>query len=174
MSRLAQAPERPFLLTFEEGNSPRRVAGAPPRHRDPHNGEPMPSTRTATPFVSAVICTRNRPDKIGNAVASVLACDYPSFELVVIDQSSTDATQAVLAPITRSDSRLRYFHVDEAGLSRAYNSAIRRTDGEIIAFTDDDCIVPATWLRAIVDAFTADDEGDLLYGRVVPASGEQL
>jgi glycosyltransferase involved in cell wall biosynthesis len=133
----------------------------------------MPSTRTATPFVSAVICTRNRPDKIGNAVASVLASDYPAFELVVIDQSTTDATQTVLEPVTQSDSRLRYFHVDESGLSRAYNSAIRRTEGEIIAFTDDDCIVPATWLRAIVDAFMADDEGDLLYGRVVPATDQQ-
>src|SRR5437762_4081211 len=153
MSRLAQAHDRPFLLTFEEGNSPRRVAGAPPRHRDRRNGEPMPSTLTATPFVSAVICTRNRPDKIGNAVASVLASDYRSFELVVIDQSTTDATRTVLEPMAQNDPRLRYVHVDESGLSRAYNSAIRRTKGEIMAFTDDDCIVPATWLRAIVDAF---------------------
>jgi glycosyltransferase involved in cell wall biosynthesis len=122
--------------------------------------------------VSAVICTRNRPDKIGHAVASVLASDYPAFELTVIDQSTTDATEQVLTPIANGDPRLRYVHVEQAGLSRAYNTAIGRTSGEIIAFTDDDCIVPKDWLRLIVEAFQADDQGELLYGRVVPASND--
>lgn len=118
--------------------------------------------------VSAVICTRNRPDNIGNAVASVLANDYPNFELTVVDQSTDDLTGQVLAPIASADARLRYFHVDEAGLSRAYNTATRLTEGDIIAFTDDDCLVPADWLSAIAAAFEADPDGDLLYGRVVP------
>ena len=46
--------------------------------------------------VSAVICTRNRPDLIGNAVASVLANTYPSFDLLVVDQSDDDRTGAVV------------------------------------------------------------------------------
>lgn len=119
--------------------------------------------------VSAVICTRNREDKIGTAVASVLASDYPSFELTVIDQSTTDGTRKVVEPMAADDPRLRYIHVDEAGLSRAYNNGIRRTDGEILAFTDDDCIVAPDWLSTIVDAFAAEPDGDLLYGQVVAA-----
>jgi glycosyltransferase involved in cell wall biosynthesis len=122
--------------------------------------------------MSVVICTRNRPDKIGTAVTSVLANDHPAFDLTVIDQSTTDATEAVLVPFTQDDPRLHYFHVDEAGLSRAYNNGIRRTTGEIIAFTDDDCIVPTNWLTTIEEAFDADNEGDLLYGQVVAASTE--
>jgi glycosyltransferase involved in cell wall biosynthesis len=119
--------------------------------------------------VSAVICTRNRDDKIGTAIASVLANDHPSFDVTVIDQSTTDATRKVIEPMAAADPRLRYVHVDEAGLSRAYNNGIRRTEGDILAFTDDDCIVAPNWLRTIVDAFAAEPDGDLLYGQVLPA-----
>jgi glycosyltransferase involved in cell wall biosynthesis len=124
------------------------------------------------PAVSAVICTRNRPDKISYAVASVLDSDYPSFELTVIDQSTSDATEVALTELIERDDRLHYFHVTEAGLSRAYNTAIARTSGDIIVFTDDDCLVPVDWISKIVAAFADDDEGELLYGRVQPASFE--
>jgi glycosyltransferase involved in cell wall biosynthesis len=121
--------------------------------------------------ISAVICTRNRGDKIGTAIESVLANDYPSFDLTVIDQSTNDATRRVLEPIAAADPRLRYVHVDEAGLSRAYNNGIWRTDGEILAFTDDDCIVGPDWLSTIAQAFRCEPDGELLYGQVI-AAGE--
>jgi glycosyltransferase involved in cell wall biosynthesis len=118
--------------------------------------------------VSAVICTRNRPDKIGQAVASVLANEYPNFELTVIDQSTTDATEVALRDLLDADPRLHYIHSDEPGLSRAYNNGIGRTTGEIIAFTDDDCVVPSDWISTIAAAFESEPDGDLLYGQVVP------
>jgi glycosyltransferase involved in cell wall biosynthesis len=130
----------------------------------------MSPSSVVPPAVSAVICTRNRPDKIGQAVASVLASDYERFDLTVIDQSPNDATATVLQPVAERDSRLQYVHVGHTGLSKAYNTAIGRTTGEILAFTDDDCIAPPDWIRRIVDAFESDDESDLLYGQVVPAS----
>jgi glycosyltransferase involved in cell wall biosynthesis len=121
---------------------------------------------------SVVICTRNRADKIATAVGSVLELDYPSFDVTVVDQSTDDDTFAALAPFSE-DERLKYLHFDEAGLSRAYNNGIRNTTGEILAFTDDDCIVPKDWLRNIVDAFLAESDGELLYGQVEPfESGE--
>lgn len=116
---------------------------------------------------SVVICTRNRADKIATAVGSVLALDYPDFDLTVIDQSTSDDTRLALAGHL-DDSRLNYLHFTEPGLSRAYNNGIRNSTGEFIAFTDDDCIVPPDWLRKIVDAFTAEPDGDLLYGQVLP------
>ena len=131
-----------------------------------------PSAEPSRPsHVAVVICTRNRPDKIGQAISSVLACDHPDFDVTIVDQSTTDATAAVVEPMAQRDSRLRYFHVSEAGLSRAYNTGVRLTTGEVIAFTDDDCIVPSDWLTSISAALAADPEGDLLYGRVVPISG---
>jgi glycosyltransferase involved in cell wall biosynthesis len=121
------------------------------------------------PHVSVVICTRNREDKIGSAVASVLATDYPSFDLTIIDQSTSDATCRAIRDIAADDPRVNYVHTEETGLSRAYNNGIRRSSGEILAFTDDDCIAPSDWIANVVTAFDEAPDGDLLYGNVVAA-----
>lgn len=118
--------------------------------------------------VSVVICTRNRPDKIGASVEHVLANDHPNFTLTVIDQSDDDRTGAVVRAIADGDGRLSYYHINEVGLSRAYNRGITLTDGEIIAFTDDDCVAPADWIRTVEAAFVEEPDADLLYGQVVP------
>ena len=110
----------------------------------------MHTAAAPLPSVSVVICTRNRPDTVEQAVASVLANDYPAFDVTVIDQSTSVATENVLRRLLDTDRRLRYIHVYEAGLSRAYNTGIDRTQGELLAFTDDDCVVPRDWLSAIV------------------------
>lgn len=127
------------------------------------------SSSAARPRVSAVMCTRNRADKIRQAVASVLANDHPDFDLTVVDQSSTDESRQAIADLIEGDTRLLYVHTVEAGLSRAYNTGIARTTGEVLAFTDDDCIAPTDWLSRIVAAFESDGEADLLYGQVLPA-----
>jgi GT2 family glycosyltransferase len=133
------------------------------------------SRPVVSPRISVVICTRNRPDKICAAVASVLVNNHQDFDVTVIDQSTTNATEDVLSPMVTSDERLTYHRMDTAGLSRAYNVGIRRTRGELIAFTDDDCIVPVDWLKQIEQAFSEEPEAELLYGQVVakPAALEE-
>ena len=123
--------------------------------------------------VDVIICTRNRGASIGAAVSSVLANDHPSFRLTIIDQSTDDDTEAVVTPIAANDARVTYKHVTEAGLSRAYNTGIRATSADVLAFTDDDCLVPTNWIRTIVDAFSAEPDGDLLYGQVIPYETEE-
>jgi glycosyltransferase involved in cell wall biosynthesis len=118
--------------------------------------------------VSAVICTRGRPDLIGAAVGSVLANDHDSFELLVIDQSADDLTRHALSDY-ESDPRLRYVHVDRVGLSFAYNFAISLSTAPLLAFTDDDCVAPADWLRQIESAFERHSDADLLYGQTIDA-----
>lgn len=117
--------------------------------------------------VSAVICTRNRPDLIGSAVASVLANTYPSFDLVVIDQSDDGRTRAVVQDLMATHPHLRYVHTPIAGLSRAYNIGVRETTGQVLVFTDDDCIAPTNWIQSIVEAFAAEPDADMLYGQVL-------
>jgi GT2 family glycosyltransferase len=62
---------------------------------------------------------------------------------------------------------LRYIHTATPGLSRAYNIGVRETVGQILAFTDDDCVAPPDWIEAIVRAFEPAPEADLLYGQVL-------
>src|SRR6266567_4232681 len=116
--------------------------------------------------ISAVICTRNRPDLIGAAVNSVLANTYSDFDLTVVDQSDDGRTDAVVKEAMANHTNLRYIHSTTPGLSRAYNVGIRETTGEILAFTDDDCVAPADWIESIARAFDQDPDADMLYGQV--------
>ncbi|MEO6044649.1 MAG: glycosyltransferase [Tepidiformaceae bacterium] len=118
------------------------------------------------PTISAVICTRNRPDLIGGAVQSVLANSDTNFELIVIDQSDTNATREALSPVI-DDPRLRYVHTTRVGLSSAYNSGVALGRGELFAFTDDDCLAPRDWLTCIRREFAEEADVDLVYGEVV-------
>lgn len=127
-----------------------------------------PETEQQTTHVSVVICTRNREDKIANAIESVLANEYPSFDLTIVDQSTSSATEGAVTPIAERDSRLHYLHRDQAGLSRAYNTGVENSTGDVLAFTDDDCIVDASWIADIVRAFEEQPDAELLYGAVVP------
>lgn len=124
--------------------------------------------------ISVVICTRDRHDLIGQAVESVMACSYPRFDIHVMDQSTSDQTKRIVEALAaRPTSRCAvvYHHLDKAGLSRAYNAGTRVSDGDLIAFTDDDVIVPADWLEQIAKSFENDPGAGLLYGQVcVPAS----
>jgi GT2 family glycosyltransferase len=118
--------------------------------------------------VSAVICTRNRPDKIGNAVRSVLANTHQDFDLTVVDQSTTGETETIISSIAATDDRVQLVRDDGVGLSRAYNIGIEASQGGILAFTDDDCIVSEDWLSSIVEVFSSDPDAQLLYGQVLP------
>lgn len=127
-----------------------------------------PTEAPLTPRVSVVMCTVNRPDLIGSAVASVLACDHDSFELIIVDQSSTSATREVIEALPH-DPRVRYVHTTRVGLSSAYNIGISEARADLLAFTDDDCVAPANWLTAIERAFHEVPDADLLYGSVLAA-----
>jgi GT2 family glycosyltransferase len=117
--------------------------------------------------ISAVICTRNRPDLIGTAVASVLANTYASFDLLVVDQSDDARTGEAVHQLMVDHPNLRYLHTSIPGLSRAYNIGVRETSGELLAFTDDDCVAPPDWLASIAAAFQGDPEAAMLYGQVL-------
>ncbi|MEO6162676.1 MAG: glycosyltransferase family A protein [Candidatus Binatia bacterium] len=87
------------------------------------------------PTVSVIVPTYNRWPMVGAAVASVLAQRYRDFELIVVDDGSTDETSTELA---RVGSQLRYFYQDRGGVSAARNLGVRQSRGRLIAFLDSD------------------------------------
>jgi glycosyltransferase involved in cell wall biosynthesis len=118
------------------------------------------------PEISVLLCTRNRGDKIINAVDSILENSYKNFELIIVDQSSDDKTKTAIE--TYSDSRIRYIRSQTVGLSRSRNIAIRESLSDIVAFTDDDCIVDREWLASIMKEYGSDSSVMGVYGRVLP------
>jgi glycosyltransferase involved in cell wall biosynthesis len=119
--------------------------------------------------ISVVICTRDRPDSFRPALDSVLAQDYPNFEVVVVDQSRGGDTEAIVAGARAGGAAVRYVYLDRPGLSRAYNAGVRSTTSELLAFTDDDVVAPRDWLSRIAAAFAAYPGSGLIYGQVLVA-----
>jgi GT2 family glycosyltransferase len=122
-----------------------------------------------TPSISVIICTRDRPDSLEQTLESVVTQDHAGFEVVVVDQSRDERTRRLVARTRDSFSRLSYLHLEEPGLSRAYNAGIGRTSSWLLAFLDDDVVAPPGWLRGIERAFAYHPQVSLLYGQVLVA-----
>ncbi len=121
-----------------------------------------------SPTISVVICTRDRGERVVNAVESILANDHPAFELIVIDQSRDTVTGCALQRFAQ-DRRFRYLPVRFNGWARGHNLGLRMARSPIVAITDDDCLVPPDWLRTIEQEFQADPQTRVLYCNVLPA-----
>jgi glycosyltransferase involved in cell wall biosynthesis len=89
------------------------------------------------PRVSVVIASRNYGRYLGGAVRSVLAQTVSDFEIVIIDDGSTDDTPRVMREF-QGELRIRYFRTDGLGQSRAKNLGIMHARGELLAFLDGD------------------------------------
>jgi len=89
------------------------------------------------PRVSVIIPTYNRQDKIVNSIKSVLAQTYTDFELIIVDDGSTDDTQKVIAAIL--DERVKYVRLSKnMGAASARNEGAKIALGELLAFHDSD------------------------------------
>ena len=118
------------------------------------------------PPVTVAICTRERPHHIGAAVESVLAQEYPAFEVLIVDQSRTSSTSDIIRDVTSRHGNVRYVQLEEVGISRARNCAMENAATELVAFTDDDCVVPAGWLQTMVGAMR-EPNVELVWGQVL-------
>ena len=130
----------------------------------------------ATPFISVVVCTRDRTDSLARCLDALLALSYPSFEVIVVDNApATTMTADLVAQRRRASVRahdlLRHVHEPVPGLDWARNRGLRESRGEIIAYTDDDVRVDARWLHGLQRGF-ADASIELVTGLVVPAELE--
>jgi len=91
------------------------------------------------PKVSVIIPTYNRAHLIGRAIQSVLNQTYQDFELIVVDDGSTDNTNEVIKEFSQKDKRILYIkHDKNKGGSAARNTGIKAARGEYIAFQDSD------------------------------------
>lgn len=126
------------------------------------------------PRVSVIVSTYNRAALLPRAIASVLAQTYDDFEVVVVDDGSTDGTAAVMEAMT--DPRIRYVWQDNQGLAAGRNRGLSVVRGEYIALLDDDDIYLPHKLAVQVGALDADPGVGWISGgyRAVDESGKLL
>ncbi len=119
------------------------------------------------PPISVVVCTRDRPLLLEQCLDSLKQLDYPTSEIIVIDNCSRNKSVAQIV----AKSGFRYAREDRSGLDWARNKGIDESRYNIIAFIDDDALATKGWLRGIAQGFKNPDIMAVT-GNVLPAEIE--
>src|SRR5919112_6190031 len=123
----------------------------------PH-GEP--DLQEGLPLVTVVIPCYNQAHFLGEAIESVLSQSYRNFEIIVVDDGSTDETSEVASRY----EEVRLIRQENRGLSGARNTGIRDSQGEFLVFLDaDDKLLPGA-LEAGLRCFEAHPECEFVFG----------
>lgn len=126
-----------------------------------------------TATVSVIMAAYNHSRYIDKAIASVLAQTWQDFELIVIDDGSTDATGQVVGQF---GARVRYIRQENHGQGNARNRGIASTSGEYICFLDDDDLWEPEYLTTAMSAFRMHPSAAALYTgyRIIDSGGQVL
>jgi glycosyltransferase involved in cell wall biosynthesis len=121
------------------------------------------------PFISVIIPTHNRSALLRQTVETFLAQDYPGrWELILVDNASTDDTWSVIEGFIRDDGRVRGISEKRKGAHFARNSGAVASKGQLLYFTDDDMLADESLLSEIIKGFETDPSVASVTGKVLP------
>lgn len=118
------------------------------------------------PVVSVILATYNRADFVGDAIRSVLAQHFVDWELIVVDDGSTDDSRTVIAAYL-DDPRIRLVELPHLGVAEARNEGMRVARGELIAHLDSDNLWFPGFLSEATQSLRANPDVELVYGVLV-------
>ena len=127
------------------------------------------ATLEKTPLISVILPTHNRSNLLRRAVDSVCAQVYTQWEIVVVDDGSTDDTPAVIEQLRNrlGECRLQTIRIANTGVCAARNHGLAVARGEFIAYLDDDNLMHPLWLKAVVWSFAQRPDIDVVYGGII-------
>jgi glucosyl-dolichyl phosphate glucuronosyltransferase len=134
------------------------------------NGVPQPIPVTSQPAcdISVVVPTYNRRQLLAKTLESLIGQRAASvrYEVLVVDNNSTDDTRSVVETFTQRWSAIRYLFEPRRGVSHARNTGIAAASAPIVAFIDDDVEADPSWIRNIKQAFDDHPDIDCLGGAI--------
>ncbi|TMB54222.1 MAG: glycosyltransferase [Deltaproteobacteria bacterium] len=102
------------------------------------------------PRISVVVCTHNGRRMIRECLEGLRRIEYPDYEVIVVDDGSTDGTATIVG-----EYQVRLIRTQHRGLSNARNTGLAAATGEIVAYLDDDAYPDPHWLTYLAAAFLA-------------------
>src|SRR4029077_901680 len=105
------------------------------------------------PSVSVIVCTHNGGRPLARCLESLGKLNYPNYEVILVDDGSTDNTAQVAA----ESPNVRYIHQNNHGLSHARNTGATAAKGDVFVYTDSDCMADPDWLYYLVGTLTSGD-----------------
>jgi hypothetical protein len=119
---------------------------------------------------SVIISTYNRGKSLAPTLDGLLGMTVPSgveWEVLLVDNNSTDLTKAVISQFSKEHPKIfRYLFEGKQGKSHALNAAVLQARGDVLLFTDDDCIPESHWLEKIATEFSSRPDLGILGGRI--------
>lgn len=116
-------------------------------------GGTLPPLPARLPMISVVVCAYNAQSTMEGCLASFQHVEYPNFEVIVVDDGSTDKTGEISDKYAAKFPFIHVIHQPNLGLSAARNVGMYASQGEIVAYTDSDCYVDPHWLTYMAQAF---------------------
>lgn len=123
------------------------------------------------PLISLIIPVYNVQDYLEECLDSVLLQDYGNFEVVVVNDGSTDNSREILENYERRDSRIRVIDQRNKGLAGARNTGVATACGDYIAFVDSDDYVTPEYLSAMAANAITHDADVSICGRAIDSNG---
>jgi O-antigen biosynthesis protein len=105
------------------------------------------------PFVSVIVCSYNGGRTLAVCLDSLGKLNYPGYEVILVDDGSTDDTAYVASQFPQ----VRYIHQTNHGLSHARNTGAAAATGEVLAYTDSDCMADVDWLYYLIGTLVSGD-----------------
>ena len=119
------------------------------------------------PFISVIVCSYNGGKTLAQCLESLGKLDYPDYEVILVDDGSTDETREIASRFPD----VRYFHQTNHGLSHARNHGAAVAKGEIFAYTDSDCMADPEWLYYLMSTLLSGDYAGVGGPNVSPPAG---
>jgi GT2 family glycosyltransferase len=121
----------------------------------------------ARPRVSIIVCSYNGGSTLSQCLESLAAVNYPDYEVILVDDGSTDDTRSIAARYPY----VRAIHQENQGLGAARNVGLKASTGQIVAYTDSDCMAHPDWLTHLVAQFDRCDAAAVGGPNLAPPAG---
>lgn len=121
----------------------------------------VPGRFDQEPQVSVIVAARNEEHNIARLLTALRLQSYPNVEVVIVDDGSTDRTAAIVRRFQESNSKIKLVQIglentpSSPRKKRALTAGIRQSHGEILVFTDADCVPLPGWVKGLVREFDA-------------------
>jgi GT2 family glycosyltransferase len=127
------------------------------------------------PLVSIVVLNFNGRKYVKDCLSSIFETDYSSFEVIFVDNGSTDGSLSAVEKSFGRDSRLRILRIEEnRGASAGNNFGFEHASGSYIAFLNNDTMVDAQWLTCLLEAFEQDRTIGLAQSAILEMTGDSI
>jgi glycosyltransferase involved in cell wall biosynthesis len=149
------------LKKLQDVKIPEDALQTQPTESNKTSAAPVSNTEISRPLVSVIIPAYNAEQYIAAAIESVLIQDHKDFELLIINDGSTDGTEEIIRGF--KDERIRYFRQENRGLAATHNTGIRQSRGEFIIKLDADDKMTPDLISQHIRQFEKHPEADLVY-----------